>query len=161
MCQSRLREHGEAKQSFERVLRLWPHFLPARSNLGNQLYALGKPEAAKKQYRLALAQDPAFHHSNLALVTVLRREGAREAVLEQSRSWARHAAGDPRAWQALAQALLDLDSADEAELQECAAAIDRAEKLLEGKGKSSPVRLSALAQLRDQLSRRQGGGKDE
>jgi tetratricopeptide (TPR) repeat protein len=79
----------EAKDAYEKALRLNPHHPDAHVNLGRLLHEEGAPAAAQKHYRAALNADPAHDTAAFNLGVALEDLGrVREAIEAYARALA-------------------------------------------------------------------------
>jgi tetratricopeptide (TPR) repeat protein len=85
LCLLRLERFDAAREDFERVTLLSPHFAPGFTALGQAFEALGQLPAAEARYRRALALDATNIMAEAGLASVIGRRGefaeARERAL--------------------------------------------------------------------------------
>ena len=85
LCRLRLERFDAAREDFERVTLLNPHFAPGFTALGQAFEALGQLPAAETRYRRALTLDATNIMAEAGLASVLGRRGefaeARERAL--------------------------------------------------------------------------------
>jgi tetratricopeptide (TPR) repeat protein len=80
-CELEMSSIQDAKDAYERALRVEPQHADAHVNLGRLMHEAGNPAAAEKHYRLAIEADPGHETAAFNLGVALEDLGRRDEAL--------------------------------------------------------------------------------